>query len=66
MAETVAALVRGGVPFIAHVGLSPQTAAVSGGFRAQGRTARAAVEIVRDAAALEVSAASQKCAVDHR
>jgi 3-methyl-2-oxobutanoate hydroxymethyltransferase len=36
-----------------HVGLTPQTATVLGGYRAQGRTAQRALDVARDALALE-------------
>jgi 3-methyl-2-oxobutanoate hydroxymethyltransferase len=38
-----------------HVGLTPQTATVLGGFKAQGRTADRARELVREALALEAA-----------
>ena len=60
MAPTVEVLVKAGIPVVGHVGLSPQAIAVTGGFRAQGRTAVAATQIVRDACALESAGA---CAV---
>ena len=60
MAPTVEVLVKAGIPVVGHVGLSPQASAVTGGFRAQGRTAVAATQIVRDACALESAGA---CAV---
>jgi 3-methyl-2-oxobutanoate hydroxymethyltransferase len=56
-APTVARLVRGGVAVMGHVGLTPQAFAVAGGFRAQGRTAERAREIVADALALEAAGA---------
>ena len=36
-----------------HVGLTPQTAIALGGYRSQGRTAERALEVVRDAIALQ-------------
>ena len=36
-----------------HVGLTPQTATALGGYRAQGRTAERALDVARDAVALE-------------
>jgi 3-methyl-2-oxobutanoate hydroxymethyltransferase len=36
-----------------HVGLTPQSASALGGFRAQGRTARQAVQVADDALALQ-------------
>jgi 3-methyl-2-oxobutanoate hydroxymethyltransferase len=36
-----------------HVGLTPQTATALGGYRSQGRTAERALQVARDAVALE-------------
>ncbi len=47
------AIVGAGIPVMGHVGLTPQTATVLGGFKAQGRTAERAQELVDDAVALE-------------
>jgi len=47
------AIVGAGIPVMGHVGLTPQTATVLGGHRAQGRTAEAAIGVARDAIALE-------------
>lgn len=47
------AIVAAGIPVMGHVGLTPQTAAVLGGHRAQGRTAEQALQVARDALALE-------------
>ncbi len=52
MAETVAFLVRRGVPVFGHVGLMPQQVNTAGGFRAQGRDDAGAERIRRDAAAI--------------
>lgn len=49
----VRAVVAAGIPVMGHVGLTPQTAANVGGFKAQGRTAEAATRIGREAADLE-------------
>lgn len=55
--ETFAPLVekmtRAGIPVCAHVGSKPQQAALTGGYVSAGRTAEAARQIARDAAALE-------------
>ena len=47
------AIVSAGVPVMGHVGLTPQTATVLGGFKAQGRTAERAQQLLDDARALE-------------
>ena len=52
-AERARAIMDSGVPVMGHVGLTPQTATTLGGHRAQGRTARRALEVTRDALALE-------------
>ena len=52
-AGTVRKLVDGGIAVMGHVGLTPQSISVLGGFRAQGRTADAAVRVLDDALALQ-------------
>lgn len=52
-APTVAAIVKAGIPVQGHIGLTPQTASALGGFKMQGKDARAAKRIVDDARALE-------------
>ena len=47
------AVAAAGVPVMGHVGLTPQTATVLGGFKAQGRTAERAQQLVDEALALE-------------
>jgi 3-methyl-2-oxobutanoate hydroxymethyltransferase len=47
------AIVESGIPVMGHVGLTPQTATALGGYRAQGRTAERAMEVARDALALQ-------------
>jgi 3-methyl-2-oxobutanoate hydroxymethyltransferase len=47
------AIARAGIPVMGHVGLTPQTATALGGYKAQGRTAERALEVARDAIALE-------------
>lgn len=55
--DTVRALVRGGIPVMGHVGLTPQTAAALGGWKVQGRDAEAARQIIDDARSLEQAGA---------
>jgi 3-methyl-2-oxobutanoate hydroxymethyltransferase len=47
------AIVDAGIPVMGHVGLTPQTATSLGGYRAQGRTAERALQVARDAVALQ-------------
>jgi 3-methyl-2-oxobutanoate hydroxymethyltransferase len=47
------AIVEAGIPVMGHVGLTPQTATALGGYRAQGRTAERALQVARDAVALQ-------------
>ncbi len=47
------AIVESGIPVMGHVGLTPQTATALGGYRAQGRTADQALQVARDALALQ-------------
>src|SRR5438093_13694508 len=51
--ERAKAIVDAGIPVMGHVGLTPQTATVLGGFRSQGRTAEKAMQVVKDALALQ-------------
>ena len=52
------ALVQAGIPVVGHVGLTPQTATALGGYRAQGRTADAALAVIDDALALQEAGCS--------
>ncbi|MDD2059253.1 3-methyl-2-oxobutanoate hydroxymethyltransferase [Pseudomonas sp. GD03860] len=57
MAETVAFLVRRGVPVMAHVGLMPQQVNSLGGFKAQGRDESSAAKVRKDALAMQAAGA---------
>ena len=52
MAETIAFLVKRGIPVIGHVGLTPQAVNALGGYRARGRDEAEAAKIVADAKAV--------------
>lgn len=47
------AIVESGIPVMGHVGLTPQTAATTGGFRARGRSAEEALAVFDSALALQ-------------
>jgi 3-methyl-2-oxobutanoate hydroxymethyltransferase len=51
----VNAIVGAGIPVMGHVGLTPQSATMLGGFKTQGKTAEAALRLVDDARALEAA-----------
>ena len=51
----VRAIVGAGIPVMGHIGLTPQSATALGGFKAQGRTAERALELVAEAHALEAA-----------
>ena len=53
MASTAKAIVTAGIPVLGHIGVTPQTATLHGGYLVQGRTADAGEKMVRDAKALE-------------
>jgi len=53
MASRARAIVQAGIPVMGHVGLTPQSATMLGGFKTQGRTAEAALRIVEGAKELE-------------
>ncbi len=49
----VRAIVGAGIPVMGHIGLTPQSATMLGGFKAQGRTAAKARALLADAQALQ-------------
>jgi 3-methyl-2-oxobutanoate hydroxymethyltransferase len=51
--KQIEGIVEGGMPVMGHIGLTPQSSGQLGGFRAQGRTADAARELIEDALAIE-------------
>ena len=57
MLARIRALAGAGIPVVAHLGLTPQTATSQGGYRAQGKTAQAALQLLHDAHAAEAAGA---------
>ncbi len=54
-AERARAIVQSGIPVMGHIGLTPQTATALGGYKAQGKTAGAAIRLYEDALALQAA-----------
>jgi 3-methyl-2-oxobutanoate hydroxymethyltransferase len=57
VAETVEAITKATIPVMGHIGLTPQSIAQLGGFRAQAREVDSAVRLVEDAKILEEAGA---------
>lgn len=57
MAETIRFLTERGIPVMAHVGLTPQSINMLGGFKAQGREKEAWEALIADAKAVEAAGA---------
>ncbi len=55
MLARVRTIVGAGIPVMGHIGLTPQTATMLGGFKAQGRSAEKALALLADARALEAA-----------
>jgi 3-methyl-2-oxobutanoate hydroxymethyltransferase len=51
--ERARAIINSGIPVMGHVGLTPQTATALGGYKAQGKSAKAAIKIFEEALALQ-------------
>ena len=57
MAATIKALVESGIPVMGHVGLTPQSVHLTGGFYKQGKSPEAADRILQEAIAIEKAGA---------
>lgn len=57
MAPRVRAITRAGIPVMGHIGLTPQAHTQLGGFRSQGRTTESALQLLRDAIAIQEAGA---------
>ncbi len=55
MLSRVTSIVGAGIPVMGHLGLTPQSATMLGGFKAQGRSAEKALRLLADARALEAA-----------
>ena len=55
MLDRVKAIVAAGIPVMGHLGLTPQSATMLGGYKAQGRSAERALALLSDARALEAA-----------
>ncbi len=53
----IRAIADGGMLVMGHIGLTPQSSGMQGGFKAQGRTAEAARDLIEDALAIEAAGA---------
>lgn len=57
VAEQIRAIVRAGIPVMGHIGLTPQSINVFGGFKVQGKSEEAARALLADAKAVEEAGA---------
>lgn len=55
--DTVRAVVQAGIPVVAHIGLTPQSATIMGGFKVQGKSRDAAGKLLSEAKMLEAAGA---------
>lgn len=58
LADTVTQLARGGIPCCVHMGLTPQSVHVFGGYKVQGKTADAAAKLIEEAKIVEQAGAA--------
>lgn len=53
IAQRIKAIVSSSIPVLGHIGLTPQSVNITGGYKVQGKDALSAKKLVRDAAELE-------------
>jgi len=58
VAPVIKAIVDAGILLCGHIGLTPQSTGQFGGYKAQGRTAEAALEVIKDARAVRDAGAA--------
>ncbi len=58
IADKVRGIVNAGIPVIGHIGLTPQSSAMLGGFKVQGKDVESARAMIEDARALEEAGVS--------
>lgn len=61
MADRIAAIVKAGIPVMAHIGLTPQSISALGGFKVQGKDRAIADRLVEDAVAVTEAGAFAIC-----
>ncbi len=54
---TISSLTEGGIPVVAHLGLTPQAVGVLGGYKVQGKDAESARQLIEDAKKVEEAGA---------
>lgn len=57
VAEKIKALTGAGIPVVAHLGLTPQSVGVLGGYKVQGKSVEAARKLIKDAKKVEEAGA---------
>jgi 3-methyl-2-oxobutanoate hydroxymethyltransferase len=57
VASRIRAITDAGIVVIGHIGLTPQSSGILGGFKAQGRTATSAEDVIKDAMAVQEAGA---------
>ncbi|MFC2009048.1 3-methyl-2-oxobutanoate hydroxymethyltransferase [Chloroflexota bacterium] len=56
-APTISAIVKAGIPVVGHIGITPQTASMSGGFKVKGTDVATARKLIEDAKAVQAAGA---------